>query len=143
MQAVKRCKPTNCCGNKQSLLTSDCRHCLYVTTPGVHLQSLLYQYAATAVFLQIVYYTKCISCAARSTQPVASITARKLSWSICCCFLQLLFACRQKLGSVVGYSKAALLSVSVIQKGLPRRTLLQCCLMANDPHAAPAERNVR
>jgi len=43
----------------------------------------------------------------------------------------------------VGHSKAALLSVSVIQKSLPRRTLLQGCLVANDPHAAPAECNVR
>lgn len=58
------------------------------------------------------------------------------------CFLKLLFACRQKLSSVVGYSKAALLFVSMIQKSLPRRTLLQRCLVANDPHAAPADCNV-
>jgi len=42
----------------------------------------------------------------------------------------------------VGYSKAALLFVSMIQKSLPRRTLLQRCLVANDPHAAPADCNV-
>ena len=73
----------------------------------------------------------------------ASQQPRKLSWSIRFCFLKLLLACRQKLGSAVGYSKAALLSVSMIQKGLPRRTLLQRCLVTNDPHAAPAVCNIR
>lgn len=60
-QADESCKHTNCCGDKQSLLTSDCRHCSYAITPGLHFQSLLYQHAATAItyklFLQITYYT--------------------------------------------------------------------------------------